>query len=110
MAFKVETVVGKAQILADWLTLAPTGPTLYGVGPAACAYFGRPLGSLDLAQYALLAGLPQSPSLDDPRSHPDNALRRRAEVLDAMVSEHSISKAQASAAKAEPLLASGPGC
>lgn len=104
LAFKVELVLDKRRILADWLTLAPTGPTLYGVGPAACTYFGRPLADLDLAQNALLAGLPQSPVLYDPFSHPEAALRRRGQVLDAMVGHGYVSAAEAAAARAEPLL------
>jgi len=104
LAFKVETVLDKPRILADWLTLAPTGPNSYGVGPAACAYFGKPLADLDLSEYALLAGLPQSPVADDPRAHPAAALHRRGVVLDSMVSEHYITRAQADAAQGEPLL------
>jgi membrane peptidoglycan carboxypeptidase len=111
IAFKIENVLDKPRILADWLTLAPTGPTLYGVGPTACTYFGRPLESLDLAQYALLAGLPQSPVLDDPLVHPDAAVRRRAHVLDAMVAHGYVTAAAAAAAEVEPLLpATRPGC
>jgi penicillin-binding protein 1A len=111
IAFKIENVLDKPRILADWLTLAPTGPTLYGVGPTACTYFGRPLDQLDLAQYALLAGLPQSPVLDDPLLHPEAASRRRAHVLDAMVGHGYATVAAAAAAKSEPLLpAVRPGC
>ena len=110
LAFKVESVLDKPRILADWLTLAPTGPTLYGVGPAACRYFGRPLDKLDLAQYALLAGLPQAPSADEPSTHPGAALRRRQQVLDAMLGHRYITPAEAAAAGAEPLLSAGPGC
>jgi penicillin-binding protein 1A len=111
VAFKLEFVLDKPRILADWLTLAPTGPTRYGVGPAACAYFGRPLAELDLAQYALLAGLPQSPVADDPLTHPEAALDRRAHVLDAMVGHRYVSAAEADAARAEPLLpATKPAC
>ena len=111
LAFKVEFVLDKPRILADWLTLAPTGPTRYGVGPAACAYFGRPLADLDLAQYALLAGLPQSPVAYDPLTHPESALRRRGQVLDAMVGHRYVSAADADSARAEPLLpATKPAC
>ncbi len=111
LAFKVESVLDKPRILADWLTLAPSGPTLYGVGPAACAYFGRPLADLDLAQYALLAGLPQSPVSYSPLAHPESALRRRGQVLDGMVGHHYISAAEAASARAEPVLPAGrPGC
>jgi membrane peptidoglycan carboxypeptidase len=104
LAFKIEFVLDKPRILADWLTLAPTGPTRYGVGPAAGAYFGRPLADLDLAQYALLAGLPQSPVAYDPLTHPEAALDRRGQVLDAMVGHRYITKAEADAARAEALL------
>jgi penicillin-binding protein 1A len=111
VAFKVENVISKDRIMADWLSLAPTGPTLYGAGTASCAYFGRPLGKLDLAQYALLAGIPRSPVADDPLKHPGSALRRRSEVIDAMVSERFITAAQGATAKEEPLLGTpGPGC
>ena len=111
VAFKVETIIDKQRIMADWMTLAPTGANLYGMGPAACLYFGRRLGSLDLAQYALLAGLPQAPSADDPRTNRRNAMRRRSEVLDAMLGHRFISRAQAATARAEPLLpASVSGC
>jgi len=111
LAFKVESVLDKPRILADSLTLAPTGPTRYGVAPTACAYFGRPLADLDLAQYALLAGLPQSPVSYDPLTHPEAALRRRGLVLDAMVGHGYISPAEAASARAEPLLpATKPGC
>ena len=109
LAFKVETVLSKPRILADWLSLEPTGPTLYGAGAAACSYFGKPLGQLDLAQYALLAGLAQAPSAYDPRAHPQAALGRRAQVLEAMVSERYITRAEADAADTEPLLPASPG-
>jgi membrane peptidoglycan carboxypeptidase len=111
VAFKVELVLDKPHIMADWLTLAPTGPTVYGVYAAACKYFGSPLARLDLAQYALLAGLPQSPVADDPRTHPEAASQRREQVLDAMLAHHYIDAIDAAAAGAEPLLpATGKGC
>jgi membrane peptidoglycan carboxypeptidase len=111
LAFKVESVLDKPRILADWLTLAPTGPTLYGVAPAACAYFGRSLADLDLAQYALLAGLPQSPVDYDPLQYPEAALHRRGQVLDAMLGHQYISAAEAASARSEPLLpANRPAC
>ena len=103
VAFKTETVIDKKRIMADWMTLAPTGANLYGMAPSACVYFGKPLGSLDLAEYALLAGLPQAPSADDPRTNPANAARRRSEVLAAMLGHRLISRSQAEAARAEPL-------
>ena len=60
---------------------------------------------LDLAQSALLAGLPQAPSEYNPFLNPNLARTRRQNVLQAMVQSHYITRAQAAAANAEPLQA-----
>ena len=78
---------------------------------AACAYFHAPLADLTLGQYALLAGVTQAPSLYDPTVNPKAAATRRAYVLAAMVADKVITKDQAAAANAEPVLTTdGPGC
>jgi membrane peptidoglycan carboxypeptidase len=113
LALKVERVINKRQIMADYLSEITTGLGVYGVTAAACAYFSAPLGNLTLGQYALLAGVTQAPSLYDPRVDPSAAAARRAHVLDAMVADKYITASQAAAANAEPVLArdSGrPGC
>jgi membrane peptidoglycan carboxypeptidase len=111
LALKIEQVVGKRQIMADYLSVIPTGANRYGVTAAACAYFHAPLGSLTLGQYALLAGVTQAPSLYDPTVDSEAALARRSQVLSAMLADKMISKDQAGAANAEPALAAqGPGC
>jgi penicillin-binding protein 1A len=108
MALKVERLISKKQIMADYVSEITTGYGRYGVSAAACAYFHAPLGTLTLAQYALLAGVTQAPSLYDPTVNPDLAGRRRNAVLSAMVSEKFISAAQAASAASEPVLAPGP--
>src|SRR5579859_5872139 len=108
VAYKVEDVIGKSQIIADYVSIAPTGPGLYGMPAASCAYFGRGLSELDLAQLALLAGLPQAPTTYDPLNNPAAATQRRADVLRLMVAEGYITTAQAASANAEPLLPTGP--
>jgi len=112
LALKVERLLSKGQIMADYLSDIPTGRNRYGVSAAACAYFHAPLADLSLGQYALLAGVTQAPSVYDPTVNPDAAINRRAQVLAAMVSENDITQAQASAAAQEPVLAGGasPGC
>ena len=109
LALKVERVIGKKQIMADYLSEITTGYGRFGVSQAACAYFKAPLSGLTLAQYALLAGVTQAPSTYDPTINPEAALARRGQVLAAMVSDHFISAAQASAADGEPVLELGPG-
>jgi penicillin-binding protein 2A len=103
VALKVETHANKQQILADYLSTVPIGPTRYGMAAGACVYFSRPLRDLSLSQYALLAGLPQAPSQYDPLLHPDAARQRRADVLTMMQSEGFITPAQKDAATAEAL-------
>jgi membrane peptidoglycan carboxypeptidase len=110
LALKVEQVINKRQIMADYLSVITTGLNRYGVSSAACAYFHAPLTSLTLGQYALLAGVTQAPSLYDPTVDPEAAATRRSYVLAAMVSDRVISPAQASAANAEPVVSQGPGC
>ena len=110
LALKVERILTKQEILADYLSEITTGYGRYGVTAAACAYFDRPLDSLTLGQYALVAGVTQAPSVYDPTVNPDLARQRRAQVLAQMVSVHDISVAEAGAANAEPVTASGPGC
>lgn len=107
LALKVEQVLSKSQIMADYLSEIPTGVNRYGVSSAACTYFHAPLDRLTLGQYALLAGVTQAPSIYDPTVDPDAAITRRAEVLSAMVASQFISAAQADAASREPVLVAG---
>ena len=104
VAFKVESVIGKQQILDDYLSEIPTGPGLYGIEQASCAYFGIPGSELDLANDALLAGLAQAPSAYDPILHPHAALMRRNEVLQAMLAEGDITRSVLQGARDEPIL------
>lgn len=111
LALKIEQVIDKQQILADYVSVIPTGLNRYGVSAASCAYFHAPLSNLTLGQYALLAGVTQAPSLYDPTVDPAAALSRRSHVLSAMVADKMISEGQAAAANAEPaLVTTGPGC
>src|SRR5260221_4793456 len=105
LALKVEQVLSKQQIMADYLSEIATGFGRYGVTEAACAYFKSPLFNLTLGQYALLAGVTQAPSVYDPTVNPSAAEQRRGDVLRDMVNERYITAAQAAAAKQEPGLA-----
>ncbi|HYL08614.1 MAG TPA: biosynthetic peptidoglycan transglycosylase [Candidatus Udaeobacter sp.] len=108
LALKVERVISKRQIMADYLSEISTGYGRYGVVAAACAYFRAPLAGLTLGQYALLAGVTQAPSIYDPTVNPDAALERRTEVLSAMQADHYITAEEAASANSEPVLDRGP--
>src|SRR5262245_2629499 len=84
LALKLTAAYPKDEILALYLNQTYYGGMAYGVEAAAQRFFGKPVRDLDLAECALLAGLPQAPSHYDPLSNQDAALARQAEVLDAM--------------------------
>jgi penicillin-binding protein 1A len=97
----------KTWILDSYLNDVPYGTvgnqTAYGVEAAAEMFFNKPVTKLTLAQAALLAGLPQAPSLYNPFTDRAAALRRRHEVLRSMVQAHYITQAQADAAASTKL-------
>lgn len=79
------------------------GHQSYGIEAAAQTYFGKPAKDLDLAEAALLAGLPQAPSEYDPLRNLAAAKERQAHVLERMVEEAYLTPADAGRARAEPL-------
>ncbi|MFN8570065.1 MAG: PBP1A family penicillin-binding protein [Kouleothrix sp.] len=107
LALKLTANYPKDEILALYLNQTYYGSRAYGVEAAAQHYFGKPARDLDLAESALLAGLPQAPSQSNPFADRAAALARQAEVLDAMQRAGFIDAAQAAAAKAEPLQFAG---
>lgn len=75
----------KKRVLASYLNTVFYGQQAYGIQAAAQTYFSTPTRSLTLLQAALLAGLPQAPTLFDPLRNPESALERLHEVLKAML-------------------------
>lgn len=103
LGVELERRYTKTEILDAYLNLIYLGQGAYGVDSAARVYFDEPLSHLDLAQCALLAGLPQLPTTNDPYQNPKGALERRHEVLYRMVAQGYITVAQATVADHEPL-------
>ncbi|HXM54969.1 MAG TPA: transglycosylase domain-containing protein [Candidatus Dormibacteraeota bacterium] len=103
LAVRVSTTYPKTRILEAYLNTISYGNTANGAAAAARVYFHREPGQLDLAQAALLAGLPQNPTLLDPLTHWDLAKQRQRQVLDAMVRSHDVTRQQADEAFAEDL-------
>jgi penicillin-binding protein 1A len=94
LAMKLSDRWSKAKILQTYLNTVYYGNHAYGVEAAAQTYFSRRAANLDLPQAALLAGLPQAPSIYDPLHNPDAALARRGEVLRAMLANEAITPKQ----------------
>ncbi|HVO29686.1 MAG TPA: PBP1A family penicillin-binding protein, partial [bacterium] len=94
LAFQIERAYTKPQILTLYLNEIYLGSGTFGVEAASQRYFGKHVKDLDLAQCALLAGLPKSPSGYDPFLHADKAKARRHVVLLRMVDAGYLSEAE----------------
>lgn len=103
LAIRVEQRFSKNDILAMYLNQVFYGARSFGVEAAARTYFGKPVNSLNLEQCALLAGIPQRPSLYDPYANPKAARKRRDIVLKRMVDAGFIKPALARQAMESPL-------
>ena len=103
LAWRLARAYSRDEILALYLNETYYGNYAYGVEAAAQAYFGKHVGELDLAECALLAGLPQTPSVYNPLSNPEAAQERQQVVLGLMVKQGFISQGDAALAAAEPL-------
>ena len=107
MADELEDEHSKQWILREYLNNVPYGTvggqTSIGIEAAAITYFNKHAKDLSLSQSALLAGLPQAPSLYNPLLNPPAALKRRNEVLRAMRDSGYIPPEQATRAMDRPL-------
>ncbi len=107
VALQIEASYDKRTILEAYVNQIPFGVRAYGIEQAARVYFKKPASDLTLAQSALLAGLPKSPSHYNPLRHPERARQRQRIVLERMVAVGSITRTEAEAAAAAPLELSG---
>lgn len=103
LAYHLTRTLSKDEILELYLNETYFGNMAYGVETASRAYFGKPVAALDLAECALLAGLPQSPSAYNPLTNLSAAKARQKVVLDLMVKAGYIDEVQADLAFQEPL-------
>ncbi len=92
LALQIERRFSKDEILELYLNQVYLGSGAYGVESAARIYFGKPAASLNLAECALIAGLPKAPSRFSPRINPNLAEKRRNLVLKQMRSLGMISE------------------
>ncbi len=105
LAIKIDKALSKQKILELYLNKVYFGNRAYGVSAAAHVYYGKPLDQLTLPQMAMIAGLPQAPSRNNPLNNPKNALDRRNHVLKRMWDVGYINKATYESAIQAPLTA-----
>lgn len=102
-ALRLEAHWSKEDILTAYLNRAPFGNQCFGIGAASEFYFQKSPAQLTLAECALLAGLPQSPTTYDPLRHLDLARKRQEEILRRMCANGFISEHQRRDALAQPI-------
>ncbi len=99
LALWTEQIYPKDKILEMYLNQVAYGGSSYGIEEASKVYFGKSAKDLQLGEAALLAGLPQAPSLYSPYVNPDLAVKRRNEVLEVMYQQGYIDKNKKEAAQ-----------
>ena len=104
LAYKIEKYLTKEEILFLYLNQIYLGHGAYGVAAAAESYFGKTVEELNIAESALLAGLPQAPSKSSPYQHPQQAKKRQVYILNRMVEEGFISSNEAIKATQTPYM------
>jgi hypothetical protein len=114
LAVKLYVTYTRPQILQMYADVAYFGSGFYGLAAASCGYFGVEPAGMSWPQAALLAGLVQGPSVDDPLTNPANARAREVHVVGRLVATGKLTPAQGRAALAVPLSSlvarAGQGC
>lgn len=103
LAYRLTNQASKDDILALYLNQTYYGNLSYGIGSASRSYFNKPISNLSIAECALLAGLPQAPSLYDPLTDQEAAKERQLVVLGLMQAQGHITDEQATTASTQPL-------
>ena len=102
LAIEIERALDKREIFELYFNRVFLGHRAYGFEAASKVYYGKSISELDLAQYAMLAGIPKAPSRNNPISGPVAGKQRRDWILGRMRDLGYIDQAQYSAAIAEP--------
>ncbi|MCA8930780.1 MAG: transglycosylase domain-containing protein, partial [Alphaproteobacteria bacterium] len=108
LAFWLERKFSKNEILTLYLNRVYFGAGAYGVDAASYRYFGKSAHYLSVGEAAVLAGLLKAPSRYAPTSNPEDSGKRGRLVIEQMVTAGFLSRAEADAAIAEPVLLAAP--
>ena len=103
LSLKMEQQLSKDQILELYINQIFLGQRAYGFASASRVYFGVPLKDISIAQAAMLAGIPKSPSANNPVANFKRAKSRQNYILERMLSRGYITEAQHKVARADPM-------
>ena len=103
LAFKIEALLTKDQILEVYMNQIFLGNKAYGFGAASEVYFGKSLKDLSVAEAAMLAGIPKAPSAYNPLSNAKRATTRQRYIVERMLENGFITAAQRDQALKEVL-------
>ena len=103
VAVQLERVFTQRELFTIAANRYYFGDDLIGVQGAAQHFFHKDPGQLTVGEAALLAGLVRAPSYFSPGQHPDRAVQRRNQVIEAMVASHAITQAEGEDAIANPM-------
>ena len=106
LAIQIEHELSKEEILELYANKIYLGKRAYGIQAAANIYYGTDVSELNLAQLAMIAGLPKAPSAFNPANNPNRALIRRDWILGRMQQLGYISETEYESAINEPVTAS----
>ena len=103
LAVKLHLSYSNAAILQMYSEVAYFGSGYYGLDAASQGYFGKPPADLTWGQSAMLAGIVNAPSRDNPRTQPANAFARQAHVFNRLVAVGELTRAEADHEMLQPL-------
>lgn len=109
LAFKLYLGYSKAQILRMYAEIAYYGDQYYGLQAASCGYFGVQPSQLSWPEAAMLAGVVNAPTRDDPRTNPRNARVREVHVINRLVAVGDLTQSQGKAVMNQTLDLVPPG-
>jgi len=99
IAKRMEEVLTKQEILLLYLNSVPFGEEVFGIEAASKRYFNKNAKELNIQESAVLVGILKANTYYNPRLHPENAIRRRNQVIDLMAGEHFINASDADSLK-----------
>ncbi len=103
LAYRLEKIYSKNEIILLYLNSIPFGENVFGIEAAAQRFFAKNTSALNAEQSALLVGMLKANTHYNPRLYPDNALKRRNQVLQLMEEQNYLSPSEADSLKNRPL-------